>query len=71
MLTLPLHLRAKNIGELTIFTSSQGSFSEEEIVFADAIAQQCALAIENIRTYQRIKYEYQHLLEEFGYDGSS
>lgn len=71
MLTLPLHIRAKNIGEMTIFTSGEGSFSEEEIKFADAIAQQCALAIENARIYQRIKYEYQHLLEEFGYEGSS
>ncbi|WP_027371320.1 GAF domain-containing protein [Desulfovermiculus halophilus] len=71
MLTLPLHIRAKNIGELTIFTSGEGSFSEEELKFADAIAQQCALAIENAKIYQRIKYEYQHLLEEFGYDGSS
>lgn len=71
ILTLPLHIRAKNIGELTIFTSGTGVFSEEEIAFADAIAQQCALAIENARIYQRIKYEYQHLLEEFGYEGSS
>ncbi|MFO7877862.1 MAG: GAF domain-containing protein [Desulfovermiculus sp.] len=71
MLTMPLHIRGKNIGELTIFTSGDSTFSEEEIRFADAIAQQCAMAIENARIYQRVKYEYQHLLEEFGYNGSS
>ncbi|MFO8031333.1 MAG: GAF domain-containing protein [Desulfohalobiaceae bacterium] len=71
MLTMPLHIRAKNIGELTIFTHGERSFSEEEIQFADAIAQQCAFAIENARMYQRVKYEYQQLLEDFGYNGSS
>ncbi|MDZ7762388.1 MAG: GAF domain-containing protein [Desulfovermiculus sp.] len=71
MLTMPLHVRAKNIGELTIFTRGDRSFSEEEIQFADAVAQQCAFAIENARMYQRVKYEYQQLLEDFGYNGSS
>lgn len=71
MLTMPLHIRAKNIGELTIFTHGERSFSEDEIQFADAIAQQCAFAIENARMYQRVKYEYQQLLEDFGYNGSS
>jgi len=71
MLTMPMHVKAKNIGELTIFASGGISFSEEEIHFADTIAQQCAAAIENARLYQRVKYEYQHLLEDMGYDGSS
>jgi len=71
MLTMPMHVRAKNIGELTIFAGGGESFSEEEINFADAIAQQCAFAIENARLYQRVKYEYQHLLEDLGYEGSS
>jgi len=70
MLTMPMHVKAKNIGELTIFASSGTSFSEEEIHFADTVAQQCAAAIENARLYQRVKYEYQHLLEDMGYDGS-
>jgi len=71
MLTMPMHVKANNIGELTIFASSGSSFSEEEIHFADTIAQQCAAAIENARLYQRVKYEYQHLLEDMGYNGSS
>ena len=71
MLTMPLHIRGKNIGEMTIFTRGERSFSEEEVHFADAIAQQCAFAIENARMYQRVKYEYQQLLEDFGYNGSS
>lgn len=71
MLTMPLHVKGKNIGELTIFTVGNRSFSEEEINYADTVAQQCAFAIENARMYQRVKYEYQQLLEDFGYDGSS
>ncbi len=71
ILTMPLHVQAKYIGELTIFTRGERAFSEEEIQFADAIAQQCAFAIENARMYQRVKYEYQHLLEDLGYNGSS
>jgi hypothetical protein len=71
MLTMPLHVRAKNIGEMTIFTRGDRSFSEEEIQFADAVAQQCAFAIENAKMYQRVKFEYQQLLEDFGYNGSS
>ncbi len=71
ILTLPLNLRQKNIGELTIFSKGEErEFGEEEVSFVKAIAQQCACAIENARMYQRVKYEYQHLMEDFGYDSS-
>ncbi len=71
MLTIPLNISEKNIGELTMFTSGNRSFSEEEIDFADAIGHQCACAINKAQIYQRVKYEYQQLLEDFGYEGSS
>ncbi|MBW1959439.1 MAG: GAF domain-containing protein [Deltaproteobacteria bacterium] len=71
ILTIPLVIRKKIIGELTIFTGGDRSFGEEEIRFANAVAQQCAFAIENSRMYQRVKYEFQQLLEDFGYNGSS
>jgi transcriptional regulator with GAF, ATPase, and Fis domain len=71
LLTIPLIVRKKIIGELTIFTGGDRSFGKEEIRFANAIAQQCAFAIENSRMYQRVKYEFQQLLVDFGYNGSS
>jgi GAF domain-containing protein len=71
ILTIPLVVRKKIIGELTIFTGGDRSFGEEEIRFASAVAQQCAFAIENSRMYQRVKYEFQQLLVDFGYNGSS
>lgn len=71
LMTVPLVLKEKIIGELTLFTGQGRAFSQEEIQFANAIAQQCAFAIDNARIYQRVKYEYQQLLEDFGYDGSS
>lgn len=71
ILTIPLIVRKKIIGELTIFTGGDQSFGKEEIRFANAVAQQCAFAIENSRMYQRVKYEFQQLLVDFGYNGSS
>jgi len=71
ILTIPLVIRRKISGELTIITGGDRSFGEEEIRFANAVAQQCAFAIENSRMYQRVKYEFQQLLEDFGYNGSS
>jgi len=70
MLTLPLIVRNRIIGELTIFTGEGLSFTTQEIQFTTAIAQQCAFAIDNARMYQQVKYEFQKLLEDFGYESS-
>jgi GAF domain-containing protein len=71
MLTLPLIVRDRIIGELTMFTGDTLAFTPQEIQFTSAIAQQCAFAIENARMYQQVKYEFQKMLEDFGYEGSS
>lgn len=71
LLSIPLTVRGKVIGALRLFTGPRPPFSEREINFATAIAQQCAFAIENARIYQRVKYEYQQLLTDLGYEGSS
>lgn len=70
ILTLPLIVRDRIIGELTIFTGESLAFTEQEIQFTTAIAQQCAFAIENSRMFRQVKYEFQRLLEDFGYEGS-
>ncbi|SMC17332.1 GAF domain-containing protein [Desulfacinum hydrothermale DSM 13146] len=71
ILSIPLQVRGKVIGVLRIFTGDREPFHDLEIQYAAAVAQQCAMAIENARMYQRVKYEYQQLLIDFGYEGSS
>lgn len=71
ILSIPLMVRGKVIGVLRVMAGERPPFTEDEIEFAQAIAQQCAFALENARMYQRLKYEYQQLLIDFGYDGSS
>jgi len=71
LLSIPLMVRGKVIGVLRIFTGERLPFTKREINLATAMAQQCAFAIENARIYQRLHYEYQQLLIDFGYEGSS
>jgi GAF domain-containing protein len=71
ILTLPLIVRDRIIGRLNIYTGEGLAFTKQEIQFTTAIAQQCAFAIENSRMYQQVKYEFQKVLEDFGYEGSS
>ncbi len=71
LLSIPLSVRGKVIGVLRLFTGERPRFEEREINFASAITQQCAFAIENARMYQRVQHEYQQLLRDFGYEGSS
>lgn len=71
ILSIPLMVRNKVIGVLRLMTAERPPFTNREINFATAIAQQCAFAIENARMYQRLKVEYQQMLIDFGYDGSS
>ncbi len=71
ILSIPLSTRGKIIGVLRVFTGERDPFTNREIRFATSLAQQCAFAIENARMYQRVKYEYQQLLIEFDYNGSS
>jgi GAF domain-containing protein len=71
VLSIPLMVRSKVIGVLRFMTGERPPFTQREINFATAIAQQCAFAIENARMYQRLKCEYQQMLIDFGYDGSS
>ena len=49
MLSVPLEVKKKVIGVLNIYTSGQHKFSEYEINFLTAIADQAAIVIENYR----------------------
>jgi GAF domain-containing protein len=71
ILSVPLMVRGKIIGAVRMYTGERPPFTKREIEFAKAISHQSAIAIENARVYQRVKDQYQQLLTDFGYDGSS
>lgn len=71
ILSVPLMVRGKIIGAVRMYTGERPPFTNREIEFAKAVSHQSAIAIENARVYQRVKDQYQQLLTDFGYDGSS
>ncbi|MDA8077733.1 MAG: GAF domain-containing protein [Nitrospiraceae bacterium] len=55
MLTLPIIARGRVIGVLRLLTGRPRQFSEGEISFTVALAEQCGIAIDNARMYERLK----------------
>lgn len=53
MLTLPIIARGKVIGILRLLTDKPRQFSQQDIDFAAALAEQCGTAIDNARMYER------------------
>ncbi|HAM52656.1 MAG TPA: hypothetical protein DCP92_18895 [Nitrospiraceae bacterium] len=53
MLTLPIVVRGKIIGILRLLTAQPRYFSQQDMDFASALAEQCGTAIENARMYER------------------
>jgi len=73
ILSVPLIVRNKVIGTLRVYTGETRSFTEEEIKFLFGFAEQVAYAIENARSYEDVKDEYEalrdDLWEHFDKDG--
>jgi len=61
MVDLPLFVGQNVVGILRIFFDAQREFSEEELDFAVAIAEQCALAIDKARLIEKQQIQYDHL----------
>jgi two-component system, NtrC family, sensor kinase len=61
MLDLPLFVGQNVVGVLRIFFDNQREFSDEELNFAVAIAEQCALAIDKARLIEKQQIQYDHL----------
>jgi len=55
ILTVPVMLRDKTVGVLSLYTATQRDFSRDEIDFLRALADQGAIAIENARLLERIR----------------
>ena len=61
MVDLPLFVGQNVVGILRIFFDAKRKFSEEELDFAVAIAEQCALAIDKARLIEKQQIQYDHL----------
>jgi signal transduction histidine kinase len=61
MVDLPLFVGQNVVGILRIFFDKKREFSEEELNFAVAIAEQCALAIDKARLIEKQQLQYDHL----------
>jgi len=64
ILSVPLLVRNKVIGALRVYTAVPRRFSEEEIQFLNRFAEQVAFAIENARSYEDVKDEYEALRDD-------
>jgi GAF domain-containing protein len=55
LLVLPVLVSGKTIGVLSLYTASPREFTEDEIAFASALAEQGGMAIEHARLVKRIR----------------
>jgi signal transduction protein with GAF and PtsI domain len=62
IVSVPLKIKGRVIGVMRLYTPEPRDFSEEEISFAEALAEMGAIAIENSRMYGRIKRDYETLM---------
>ena len=54
MLTLPIVAKGKLLGVLRLLTGVPRHFTDEEIDFANSLAEVCGIAIENARMYEKL-----------------
>jgi GAF domain-containing protein len=64
-LFVPLGVRNQVIGVLGVYTNLPYRFSNDEQFFMQAVADQCALAIENARMYGALQDQYKKLVDDF------
>ena len=65
ILSIPLMIYKKIIGDLRIYTHKPHEFSESEINLMMAVGEQCALAIRDAGMYTGIKKKYDDLMSDF------
>ena len=64
MVSVPVAIKGRIIGVLRLYTSSPREFGEDELNFAEALAEMGAIAIENARMYERIKKDYESVMSD-------
>ena len=61
ILDVPLRAQYRMVGLLRIYLSEQRQFSDQQKDFLISLAEQCACAISNAKSYEKQKEEYNHL----------
>jgi GAF domain-containing protein len=64
ILSVPLAVKDVVIGVLRVYTSIPHRFTQNEIEFLSALADQGAIAIENARLYEHVKKDYEDLTKD-------
>lgn len=64
ILSVPLIVRNKVIGALRVYTSEPRPFTDDETKFLYSFAEQVALAIENAKSYQDVKEEFETMRDD-------
>ena len=62
IVSVPLKIKGRVIGVMRLYTPEPRNFSNEEISFAEALAEMGAIAIENARMYERTKRDYETVM---------
>lgn len=55
VLAAPLNIKDSSVGVMTLMNGRPGAFSERDLVFFSAVANQLGIAVENARLYHRTK----------------
>ncbi len=61
IVSVPVPLRGRIIGVFRLYTSVPCKFTQEDIQFLTAIAEQSGLAIENAKMYEHVKADHEKL----------
>lgn len=65
LLHVPMVLRDKPLGALTVMTHRRYDFSEDEMFLLRGIGDQCALAVHGAQMYAAVKHRYDALADDF------
>ncbi len=64
IISIPLIVRNKVLGALRVYTGEVRQFSDEDVKFLYGFAEQVAHAIDNARSYEDVKDEYEALRDD-------
>ncbi|RPJ06636.1 MAG: GAF domain-containing protein, partial [Spirochaetaceae bacterium] len=69
MLAVPMRLKEQCVGVIEILNKRDGkNFTDEDLQWLEIFATQAAIAIENARSFQKIKEEFLHLHDQIQID---
>jgi transcriptional regulator with GAF, ATPase, and Fis domain len=64
IVSIPLPIKGRMIGALRLYTAEPRTLSDDEINFAEALAEMGAIAIENARMYETIRKNYEDVMSD-------